>query len=173
MINRDAFVTMLQSTNRRLSHFTDSRNIDNIRKYGLLPTRALHFLGIDTIYGGDEASLHIDSQKGFDGYVRVSFCRKHPMSHDAVKRGSILDVRILRICPTVLLRDGVLIADRVATAHGAVIDHPDVMINKMDFEATFRYLDWNIPENHARRLAAEKWEALIPTAIEPALIYNL
>lgn len=123
--------------------------------------------------GGDAASLGIDQEKGLDRFVRLSFCRNHPMSHVAMERGSIIERRILTVCPTVLLRDGALLADRVATANDAVIDLADGMIPRMDFHATYNYLDWSVPENYARRNAAEKWEALIPSAIAQGLIVGL
>ena len=92
------------------------------------------------------------------------------MSHVAVERGSIEQVRVLSICPTVLLRDGVRIADQVATANEAEIGPAEEMINGLDFEATYEYLDWRLPEEWARRHAAEKWEALIPGVIGVDLI---
>lgn len=115
--------------------------------------------------GGDEASLGIDEHRGFDNYVRVSFCRSHPMAHLAMERGSIIQLRILRICPTVLLREGVLIADRVATANDAEIAPANEIIGRMDFEAAYKFIDWKVAENQVRRNAAEKWEALIPGLI--------
>ena len=63
-----------------------------------------------------------------------------------------------------------MISDRVATANDARIAGANEMIQEMDYEATYRFIDWNIPENHARRLAAEKWEALIPGTIGSDLI---
>lgn len=146
---------------RRLFHFTDSRNLQNIRNHGLLATNQLSEKGIDSVTGGDTSSLSIDRHKGFDSYIRVSFCRSHPMSHVAKERGSIQEVRILTICPTVLLRDGVRLADGIATDNDAIIGLADEMVPKMDLMATYQYMDWRIPENHARRTAAEKWEAMI------------
>ncbi len=95
------------------------------------------------------------------------------MSHIAQERGSIETVRILTISPDVLLRDGVRIADQVATANEAVIGEPDEMIPKMDLLATYQYLDWKVAENYQRRNAAEKWEALIPGTIEIKDIFGL
>ena len=129
--------------------------------------------GIIHVTGGDEVSLGIDKAKGFDRYVRVSFCRHHPMSYAAIERGSIEQLRIMRVCPTVLLRPGVMIADRVATANEAEIGYANDMILKMDYEATYKWIDWSVPENQARRNAAEKWEALIPDHIASELILDL
>jgi ssDNA thymidine ADP-ribosyltransferase, DarT len=168
--NIEKVVKALQAARGRLFHFTDAANIDSIREFGVLPTNALDGLGIKAVTGGDDSSLSIDRHKGFDHYVRLSFCRSHPMAHVAIERGSIKQLRILQICPTVLLRKGVLIADRVATANEAEVGEAEDMIAKMDFEATYRFIDWRVPENQARRNAAEKWEALVPGAIGPELI---
>jgi hypothetical protein len=169
----EQFVIGLQKHRRRLFHFTDSRNIPSLREYGLLPTRMIDERGLKAITGGDAASLYLDRQKGLDGCVSLSFCRTHPMAHIAKGEGRIETVRILTICPSVLLREGVLFADRVATANDAKIASPNEMIPLMDLEATYQRLDWRSPEGQQRRNAAEKWEALIPGAIAPELIVGL
>lgn len=173
MSNIQKFVTSLQAQGRRLFHFTDARNIESIRQLGLLPTSDLIARSIKVVTGGDGASLQIDQAKGFDRYVRLSFCRQHPMAHVAKERGSIEQLRILRVAPGVLLRDGVLISDRVATANEAQVAPADAIIHTMDFQATYQWMDWSIPENQTRRNAAEKWEALIPGVIMPDLIFGL
>ena len=169
----DDFVAALENANRRLFHFTDSRNIDSIKDNGLVPTRQLIQEGVKIFPGGDTDSLGIDQHHGYDDFVRLSFCRQHPMSHVARQRGTIEQVRILSIAPKVLLREGVKIADRVATANDATIGEPNGMIPNMDLEATYKYLDWKIPENSARRTAAEKWEIMVPNVIETADIFGL
>lgn len=169
----EKFVEAMVKNKRRLFHFTDSRNIDGIKQHGLLTTATLAIRGIPAVTGGDDDSLGIDRHKGLDQFVRLSFCRNHPMSHTAKERGSINQVRILTVDPLVLLREGVRLADRVATANEAQIGDPDAMIPKMDILATYQYLDWNIPENYERRNAAEKWEALIPGTILQQDIFGL
>ncbi len=161
----EKFVEAMLNGKRRLFHFTDSRNLESIRKHGLLSTHEITGKAIDAITGGDVSSLGIDRHKGFDRYVRVSFCRSHPMSHVAKQRGSIQELRILTVCPTVLLRDGVKLADRVATDNEANIGLVDEMVPQMDLTATYQYLEWKDAGNRARRNAAEKWEAMIPGAI--------
>jgi ssDNA thymidine ADP-ribosyltransferase, DarT len=169
----DEFVRVLQATGRCLYHFTDHRNIDSIRERGLVSTSDLRRLGILTVTGGDPVSLHIDQDRGFDQFTRLSFCRQHPMAHVAREEGRIESVRILRVDPTVLLREGVRMADRVATSNDAVIGHPNEMIRTMDLEATYKWIDWKIAENRQRRHAAEKWEVMIPGVIQPADIKGL
>ena len=125
------------------------------------------------ITGGDASSLSIDAHKGLNSLVSLSFCVSHPMSHVAKEEGRIQQLRILQVCPTVLLREGTLVANQVATANDAVIDRPDVMLPQLDLVAAYERLDWRTAEGQSRRSAAEKWEALIPGAIPPNLINNL
>lgn len=172
-ITIEQFVAALQKNRRRLFHFTDARNIPSIREHGLIPTREINERGFEVITGGDDGSLYMDQQKGLDAYVSLSFCRKHPMSHVAKEQGRIDEVRILTICPSVLLRPDVKFADQVATANAAKIAPPEEMIPLMDLNATYQWLDWKTADGKARRDAAEKWEALVPGAIAPDLIFGL
>lgn len=167
------FAAALQQNRRRLFHFTDSRNIPSIQQHGLLPTVAINEMGLDVVTGGDAISLQIDHQKGLDAFVSLSFCRSHPMAHVAREEGRIESVRILTICPSVLVRPGVLFADQIATANDAKIDPAEEMIALMDLTAMYQRLDWKTEEGQRRRNAAEKWEALIPGVIPPELIFGL
>lgn len=117
------------------------------------------------VTGGDEASLGIDTHKGFDEYVRLSFLRNHPMAHVAVQGGRIEQVRHLRVSPRVMLAPGVLISNKVATANDAVVSPSDEMVSNLDFEVMYQRTDWRVPEIQARRNAAEKQEILIPSDI--------
>lgn len=172
-ISIEEFVAALQQARRRLFHFTDSRNIPSILEHGLLPTKTINERGLNVITGGDDGSLHLDQQKGLDGLVSLSFCRSHPMSHVAKEEGRIDAVRILTICPSVLLRPGVLFADQIATANAAKIASPNDMIPLMDLTAMYQRLEWGTAEGQQRRATAEKWEALVPDPIPAALIFGL
>ncbi len=54
------FVRALEANNRKLFHFTDSRNIPSILANGLLPTSRVRQMQINAITGGDADSLGID-----------------------------------------------------------------------------------------------------------------
>jgi hypothetical protein len=169
----EQLVAALQQNRRRLFHFTDSRNIASIRQHGLLSTRTITEQGLQAVTGGDAGSLHVDRQKGLDALVSLSFCRSHPMAHVAQQEGRIEEVRILTVCPSVLLRDGVLFSDRVATANDATIAAANQMISRMDLSATYQRLDWSTADGQQRRSAAEKWEALVPGVIPVDLIFGI
>lgn len=136
------FVDRSQQLKRMLYHFTDARNIEGIRQHGLLPTSVLKATSLPMVTGGDLTSLSIDAHKGLDSLISLSFCVSHPMSHVAQEEGRIDQLRILQVCPTVLLRDGTLVANQVATANDAVIERPDVMLPQLDFVAAYERLDW-------------------------------
>jgi ssDNA thymidine ADP-ribosyltransferase, DarT len=155
----------LLKSSRSLWHFTDYRNIASIQANGLLRTAELRRRGIIPITGGDEASLGIDTYKGFDEYVRLGFLRNHPMAHVAAQAGRIEQVRHLRVAPCVLGVTGVLVSDRVATANEAVIKPIEEMVSGLDFEVMYQRTDWRVPEIQARRGAAEKLEILVPLDI--------
>lgn len=161
----EQLVEALLKNSHSLWHFTDHRNISSIQALGLLRTAELRRRGVVSVTGGDEASLAIDTYKGFDEYVRLGFLRNHPMAHVAIQEGRIEQVRRLRVSPKVMVAPGVLISDRVATANGAVIKPSDEMVASLDFEVMYKRTDWRVPEIQARRRAAEKIEILIPLDI--------
>ena len=96
------------SSNRRaddnyyLYHFTDAKNLDSIRKYGLLSWITL---GKNNLYYepvADDLSHELDSKKGWENYVRLSFCKYHPMGQTrANKKNS--EIVILKISPKILI----------------------------------------------------------------------
>jgi hypothetical protein len=158
-------VDALVKNSHSLWHFTDYRNVPSIKALGLLRTAELRRRGIVTVTGGDDTSLSIDTHKGFDEYVRLGFLKGHPMAHVALQEGRIEQVRHVRVSPTVMLADGVLISDKVATANDAVIKPCNEMVETLDFEVMYKRTDWRIPAIQARRRAAEKMEILIPLDI--------
>jgi hypothetical protein len=125
------------------------------------------------VTGGDDDSLGIDRYRGYDGYVRLSFCKNHPMEYVARQAGRISDVRKLRISASVMARPGVMLADKVATANDARVLPIAELMNEIDLEATFQRIDWRVPANLERRRAAEKWEILVPDCVEPDHITGL
>lgn len=64
-----------------LYHFTDRANLKSIRKHGAL--YSWHYCVTNNIDipvpGGNQLSRDLDTRKGLQDYVRVSFTRSHPM----------------------------------------------------------------------------------------------
>jgi hypothetical protein len=66
----DNFLSMIRASNQfnHFYHFTDKKNLDSIRKRGLLSTSELRRRDIfkNVVPGGDEASLASDARNGVD-----------------------------------------------------------------------------------------------------------
>ena len=75
----------------RLYHFTDRSNLLSIIKNGGL--YSWYSCDRHNIHirkpGGDSSSRSLDSFKGYEDYVRLSFCHHHPMMYTAKKEGRI------------------------------------------------------------------------------------
>jgi len=76
-----------------LYHFTDKSNLDSIKKRnGLYSWSYCLNNNIEIVMpGGDELSRYLDKRKGAENYVRLSFCKDHPMEHVAKREGRILN----------------------------------------------------------------------------------
>ena len=76
---------------KRFYHFTDKKNLDLIRKHGLLSTSELKrrnlFTGVTP--GGDANSQASDYATGTDQYVCLCFTNNHPMCHVAQNDGTV------------------------------------------------------------------------------------
>jgi hypothetical protein len=74
---------------KELFHFTDRRNLPQIRDCGgIWSTELLRVGQVEFFAGGDAASLDLDVQGGWDTYVRLCFTQNHPMAHHVVQRES-------------------------------------------------------------------------------------
>ena len=119
----DAYDLLKQNGIRILYHFTDRANIKSIiENNGLYSWKACEQKGITISKpGGSDTSRSLDSYRGLENYVRLSFTRDHPMMYVAKKEGRISDPVILEIDLSVVNRYGTLYADRNATKNGVII----------------------------------------------------
>ena len=73
-------------------HFTDVKNIPLIKDMGGLCS--WNFLYKNNVVipfqGGDEESMKYDKKYGLEDYVRLSFCKSHPMEHRLKQMGANL-----------------------------------------------------------------------------------
>jgi len=104
----------------KLYHFTDRSNLDSIIKNGgLYSWKDCQNKGIKIPKpgGGGQGSLSwsLDSKKGLENYVRVSFTQHHPMMYAAIKEGRISDSVVLEIDPEVICWTGTKYSDKNAT----------------------------------------------------------
>ena len=99
-----------------LFHFTDVSNLESIRKNGLLTWKTLDELKITAKMNSSELSHKLDAEKGLADFVRLSFCKKHPMMYIALKEKRISVPVVLEIKLEVVSRPGVLFCGMNAAA---------------------------------------------------------
>jgi ssDNA thymidine ADP-ribosyltransferase, DarT len=163
---------ILADKNRVLYHFTDTRNLPSIRANGLLSMHELRQRRIIVAPGGNEWSLDADKRSGMDRFVHLCFFEEHPMEYVATKEGRIEKSRFLRIDPSVLTIDGVMVSTEVSNKAGALPRPADEMLGTLDLEVIYTRTDWKDPKIQARLRAARKCELLVPDQIAAAFIRN-
>lgn len=163
---------ILADKNRCFFHFTDTRNLPSIREHGLLSMYELRERMIIMAPGGNDWSLDADKRSGMDRYVHLCFFEEHPMEYIAKKEGRIERSRFLRIDPSVLTMDGVLISKEVSNKAGALPKPADEMVGELDLQVIYTRTDWSDAKIQARLRAARKCELLVPGQVAVDLIQN-
>lgn len=121
------FQEILEQNNiNTLYHFTDRDNLEAIIKNGGLYSWKdceLKGITIPKPGGGGPGSLSwgLDSRKGLERYVRVSFTKNHPMMFVAMNEQRISNPVILEISTDVLFDDKTKYSNMNATRNGANI----------------------------------------------------
>lgn len=123
--NWEQFKKLLEQHNiKKLYHFTDRDNLENIIKNGGLYSWKdcqERGIAIPKPGGGGVGSLSwsLDERDGLEHYVRISFTRQHPMMFVAMNEGRISNPVILEIDPEIIYDESTRYADRNATRSGA------------------------------------------------------
>jgi hypothetical protein len=148
-------------------HFTDKKNLDSIRKHGLLCTAELRRQGLfkEVIPGGDANSQTSDRETGTDKYVCLCFTSNHPMCHIATKENRISDPVYLRIDPSIIAVDGVMITNAPSNQKGVERVSANKGLDELDLDVIYTWMKWADPEIRARLSVAEKYEILVPKAV--------
>jgi hypothetical protein len=102
-----------------LFHFTDASNLESIRKNGLLTWKKLDEMKVSAMMNSSGLSRKLDTKKGLADFVRLSFCKKHPMMYIALKEKRVLAPVVLEIKLEVVSRPGVLFCGINAAANAA------------------------------------------------------
>lgn len=125
---------------RKLYHFTDRSNIASIIKNGGLyswgecENKGIHI----SCPGGSELSHELDKRDNLQNYIRLSFCKHHPMMYYAMKESRIKDPVILEIDPDVLFIKGNIFSDRNAVKNEANKGNTFEDFKKIHFQTTLQ-----------------------------------
>jgi hypothetical protein len=152
---------------QKFYHFTDRKNLPQIRQIGLLSTSELrrHGLLANVKTGGDANSLQSDSAKGTDAYVCLCFTRSHPMAHVAMNDERKLDPVYLEINPGVIKLPNVMITNAPSNQSGVQRVAAASALAGLDLEIIYARADWSDSVIQARLQATEKYEILIPGSL--------
>lgn len=152
-----------------LYHFTAASNIASIRQSGgLFSWKYLQDHGLCYEGGGNEDSKSLDMKKHLENYVRLSFCRDHPMSFHVKNRikGALV---LLEIDPSILFEEGVLVSDINAADNCAKIQEVSQGLQSINFQATQRtYVGREDPD-----FKPHQAEILVPETVPLKFIQNL
>jgi ssDNA thymidine ADP-ribosyltransferase, DarT len=173
MTNVAKIAKILSGTGRGFYHFTDTRNLPTIRQHGLLSMSALRERNLIVAPGGNDWSLDADKRSGMDNYVHLCFFKEHPMEYLATKEGRIQSSRFLKIDPSIIEIQGVMITNAVANRADTWPQPAEQMVAKLDLEVIYQRTDWKDPKIQVRLRAARLCELLIPKAIPLKMIRNI
>ena len=154
---------------RYLYHFTDRRNISSIKRYGGLFSWQycdVHGITIPSP-GGIGLGRDLDLRYGLEDYVRLSFCREHPMKYIAMKDGRIQNPVVLLIDVEVAYLKETLFSDMNATKTGHKIGGT---LNEIRFDVVKlpNHFDLEEPEKSFYQA-----EILVKTFVPKRYIVNL
>ncbi len=107
----------------QLYHFTDPRNLESIRHFGLMSWQKLIQRDIGHFPGSDNDSRRIDARKCLENYVHLCLRPEHSMAELAVKQKRIKSFIWLTIDSSVIRLESTLFSDQNATANAAIINH--------------------------------------------------
>lgn len=122
----------------RIYHFTDERNINSINECNCLYSWAKSLKeGINIPFpGGNNASRNYDCMYGLENYVRLSFCKDHPMMWRLKKLGYKL---VMIEFSLDLFKETVFgFSDKNAAAHDHKVGFGPAALNLVNLELTQR-----------------------------------
>ncbi len=149
---------------RSLFHFTDESNLESISKHGLLTWKKLGEQQIAARMNSSELSHRLDAKAGLADFVRLSFCKKHPMMYLALKDRRISRPVVLEIKLEVVSRPGVLFCEINAASSAAKASEDPSVIH---FETVKAGSQYNVSASERRFFQGE---VLVPGWIPPHLI---
>lgn len=129
-------------------HFTNAQNYHSIIKYGgLFSRKFIVDNGIESScsFGGNDLSYKIDTERGMSDYVRLSFCKNHPMQYRLKLEHQ--NLILLQIKPEVALLESTMFSDCNAASAKAILGSDlNFLGNMVDILATAQdYVSKNSP----------------------------
>jgi hypothetical protein len=119
-----------------LYHFTDSRNIPSICKFGLLSWKQLVKRKIKHWPASSEQSRVCDARKNLDDYIRCCLNMEHPMAYVALREGRIQDYVWLEIDDIVMQWQATLYSSDNAVASWSIINNnPQTALDSNSIQA--------------------------------------
>jgi hypothetical protein len=110
------------SSDRIIYHFTDIRNVESIKKRGLLSWQRLLQWKVDHVPSSNDFSRELDVKKNLQNYVRLCLTKDHPMAYTVVKEKRVQKLVWLKIKGDVVNWRTTLFSDTNSVKNGAVID---------------------------------------------------
>ena len=174
-MDTEEFVQFIKRSTQHqfLYHFTDEANLDSIKSHGILSTDERKSKGIKpNACGGNDISRYADDKNKITDFVSLSFTDSHPLCFLAQEAGRLFNPKYLKICPEILLSDGVMFTDGVANSN----DAPPMSIasavkeKKIDYEIIYEHADRSAPKTNERLQHARKTEILVPECVPPEMI---
>ena len=156
--------TLRDNSIKSLFHFTDVSNLDSIRENGLLTWKKLDERKISSKMNSSQLSRKLDTSKGLAGFVRLSFCKRHPMMYTALKEKRISTPVVLEIKLEVVSRPGVLFCETNAAAKTAKASESPRVI-RFEVVKAPSHRDVHVNQRHFYQ-----GEVLVPDCIPPHLI---
>lgn len=153
-----------------LYHFTDRENLKSIKKHGAL--YSWHYCitnNIDIpVPGGNQLSRDLDTRKGLQDYVRVSFTRSHPMMF--VQPIRTRNNVILELDIELIYWKGTKYADKNATRNDVNVGSSLHDFNQLRFDLFKRPNHFGLSDHDKPFFQGE---ILMPTKIPAKFIRNL
>ena len=166
MIDLDQFIALVRTgkrPNTSFYHFTDTSNLDSIRKHGLLSAAELQRRAIKVARpGGNQWSRDADRISGMDRYVHLCFWSQHPMEYRAREDGRIERSTFLRIKLEVVKVPGARVTGEVSNKTGVQGTLVSESFGDLDLNVIYSQTDWKQEDVKKRLLASRKYELLIP-----------
>ena len=163
--------TLEENNVSKLYHFTDITNLKSIfDKGGLYSWSFLKNKTVRNTFASTNLSKELDSRRGLENYVRLSFNSTQPMMHKAIYDGRISHPVIIEIDPSVIFLKETLFSDRNATDKNAIIGSSYEDLNRINLNIAKRDNYFNLDDNDKSLFQAE---VLVHEKIRTEFFLNL